>query len=321
MILNKNSPFERFESNVMQLETYEGPELKIKFKTMDGYLDFLKKTDMKPDCFEPMHLITLKSRHELSKVRDPRIEIFNRIKAGLEKWGYKGKLTLQSNIDDIAESLWNESNERGYLNMRLSEMIGIWDSDMLDKNPTTIEGAIEIAMDELVDYDIFHKFKDFAFDVDAPVELLHYLISHLYLSLAGRINREEHFRFSTKFFKINSSGFPKSGAGRLDIELKMLPSYALEEFYFYDVSTIKDGFLYRIHGSIPKDMDAPGQAIILKSEKTAINRNEQHLDKSIFFKFYAGQGYDEIAEKIVKIQNKIETYFRCLTPDIFADNG
>ena len=42
--------------------------------------------------------------------------------------------------------------------------------------------------------------------------------------------------------------------------------------------------------------------------------------KSVFFKFYAGQGYDEIAEKIIKVQNKIETYFRCLTPDIFTDN-
>lgn len=320
MILSENSPFEQFESNVMKLETYEGPELKIKFKTMDGYLDFLKKIEMKPDYFEPMHLITLKSRHELSKVRDPRVEIFKRIKVGLEKGGYKGDLTLQSSIEDIAESLWDKDNERGYLNMCLPKIIGIWDSDMFDKNPATIEGAIEIAMDELVDYDIFHKFKDFVFDVDEPVELLHYLVSHLYLSLAGRVNREKHSRFSTKFFNIKSSGFPKVGAGRLDIELKMLPSYALEEFYYYDVSTVKDGFTYRVHGSIPKDMDAPGQAIILKSEKTAINSNDSHLDQSNFIELYAGQGYDEIAEKIVKVQNKIETYFRCLTPDIFADN-
>ena len=320
MALNENHPFEQFESNVMKLETYEGPELKIKFKTMDGYLDFLKKIERKPEYFEELYLETLKSRDELSKVKDPRSEILRRIKVGLENDGYKGDLTLQSDIGYIAKSLYGENSERGDLNMFLPKMIGIWDSDMFDKNPATIEGAIEIAMDELVDYDIFHKFKNFVFDINRPVKLLHYLISHLYLSLAGRINREEHFRFSTKFFKINSSGFPKSGAGRLDIELKMLPSYALEEFYFYDVSTIKDGFLYRVHGAIPKNMNAPGQAIILKSERTAVNRNEQHLDKSVFFKFYAGQGYDEIAEKIIKVQNKIETYFRCLTPDIFTDN-
>lgn len=321
MALNENHSFEQFESNVMKLETYEGPELKIKFKTMDGYLDFLKKIERKPEYFEEMYLETLKSRDELSKVKDPRSEIFRRIKVGLENDGYKGDLTLQSDIGYIAKSLWGKNSERGHLNMFLPKMIGIWDSDMFDKNPATIEGAIEIAMDELVDYDIFHKFKDFVFDVDAPMELLHYLMSHLYLSLAGRVRREEHSRFSTKFFNIKSSGFPKVGAGRLDIELKMLPSYALEEFYYYDVSTVKNGFVYRVHGSIPKDMDAPGQAIVLRADEMSINHNEDHLDQSNFVKLYTGQGYDEIAEKIVKVQNKIETYFRCLTPDIFADNN
>lgn len=321
MGLNENSPFEQFESNVMKLETYEGPELKIKFKTMDGYLDFLKKIERKPEYFEALYLETLKSRGELSKVKDPRSEIFRRIKVGLENDGYKGDLTLQSDIDYIAKSLWGQDSYRGHLNMFLPKMIGIWDSDMFDKNPATIEGAIEIAMDELVDYDIFHKFKDFVFDVNEPLELLHYLVSHLYLSLAGRISREEHLKFSAKFFKINSSGFPKVGAGQLDIELKMLPSYALEQFYYYDVFTVKDGFTYRVHGSIPKDMDAPGQAVILRSDKTAIDCNERHLDRTRYLKFYAGQGYDKVIENIVKVQNKIETYFRCLTPDIFADNG
>jgi hypothetical protein len=320
MRLIENSPFENFKSNILELEAYEGPELKIKFKTMDGYLDFLKKIGTNPEYFEAMYLETLKSRHELSKARDPRAEIFRRIKAGLEKLKYKGELTFKSDLNKIAQAVWGKDVNESHLNFYLPDMIGIWDSDILRKNPKTIEGAIEVAMDELVDYEIFHKFKGFVFNLNKPVELLHYLISHLYMSLAGKIDREEHSRFSTKFFKIKTSGFPKVGPGRLDVELKMLPSYALEEFYYYDVFTVKDGFVYRIHGSIPKDMDAPGQAIVLRADKTSINRNEGHLDQSNFFKIYTGQGYDEIAEKIVKVQNKIETYFRCLTPDIFADN-
>ena len=82
-ILDEKSIFEKFESNVMELQEWEGPEVKIKFKTMEGYLKFLEMIDLKPSYFEPMHLINLKSRYELSKVQNPRMEIFKRIEKGL----------------------------------------------------------------------------------------------------------------------------------------------------------------------------------------------------------------------------------------------
>lgn len=63
----------------MELQKWKGPEVKIKFKTMEEYLKFLEVIDLKPDYFEPMHLINLKSGHELSKVPNPRMEIFKRI--------------------------------------------------------------------------------------------------------------------------------------------------------------------------------------------------------------------------------------------------
>lgn len=100
----------------------------------------------------------------------------------------------------------------------------------------------------------------------------------------------------------------------------MLPSYALEEFYYYNISTVKDVFQYSVNGVIPKDMNAPGQAIILRSDKTSISQNDRHMNRARYLKFYSGDEYDNTAENIVKIQKKIELYFRCLTPDIFADN-
>lgn len=318
--LNNNLQFEKFESNVMDLQEWQGPELKIKFKTMEGYLDFLEKAGIKPGYFEPMHLTSLKSRYELSKVQCQRTEIFGRIKKFLTERGYKKELAFNSNIGEIAECIWGKGIPRGYLNMYLPDAIGIWNSNITNKDPMTIESAVEIAMDELVDYKIFHDFKNFNWDVDHPVELLHYLISHLYLSLAGKIKREENSRFSMKLFKINSSSFPRVGAGLLNIELKMLPSYALEEFYYYNISTVKDGFQYSVNGVIPKDMNAPGQAIILRSNKTAISQNDRHMNRARYLKFYSGDEYDNTAENIVRIQKKIELYFRCLTPDIFADN-
>lgn len=254
-------------------------------------------------------------------MKDPRSEIFKRIEEGLRKRAYTGKLTFESNIQEIAKSIWGKDSISGYLNMYLPYMIGIHDSNMVRKDPMTIESAIEIAMDELVDYDIFHEFKGFEFDVNSPVELLHYLISHLYLSLAGRIGREKDSKFSMKLFDIKSSGFPNISADRLDIDLKMLPSYASEEFYYYNISTIKEGFKYSVNGSIPKELETPGQAIILRSDKIAIDSNNRHLDRSRYLKFRSYDGYDETAEKIIKIQNKIEFYFKCLVPDIFADNN
>lgn len=318
--LDKSSIFEKIESNVMSLQEWEGPELKIKFKTMEEYLQFLEKTEIKPSYFEPMHLINLKSRYELSKAPDPRMEIFKRIEKGLKERGYKEELTLNSDIGKIAESLWGKNSVRGYLNMYLPDIIGIWNSDISNKDPSTIESAVEIAMDKLVDYKIFHSFKDFQWDVDHPVEFLHYLISHLYLSLAGRIKRIENHKFSLKLFKIDTSGFPKIDADKLDIELEMIPSYASEEFYFYNIHTVKDGFKYSINAVIPKDLNAPEEAIIIRSEKTAINLADRNLNRSRYFKLHADEGYNEIVEKIVKIQKKIELYFRCLTPDIFEDD-
>ena len=252
--LDKNSMFEKIESNVMNLQEWEGPELKIKFKTMEKYLEFLEKTNIKAGYFEPMHLINLKSRYELSKVPDPRMEIFKRIEKGLREGGYKGELTFNSNVGEIAKSLWDKGNERGYLNMCFPDMIGIWNSDMLKKDPMTIESAVEIAMDELVDYKIFHNFKDFQWDVNSPVEFLHYLISHLYLSLVGRIKRIQDRKFSLKLFNIKTSSFPKVGAGKLDINLEMLPSYASEEFHYYDIHTVKDGFKYSINAVFRKTL-------------------------------------------------------------------
>nr|DAS92848.1 MAG TPA: hypothetical protein [Caudoviricetes sp.] len=190
--------------------------------------------------------------------------------------------------------------------MCLPDMIGIWNSDMPKKDPMTIESAVEIAMDELVDYKIFHNFKDFQWDVDHPIEFLHYLISHLYLSLAGRIKRIEDCKFSLKLFNISTSSFPKVSAGKLDIKLEMLPSYASETFYFYNIFTVKDGFKYSINAVIPKDLNAPGEAIIIRPEKTAIGSSDRSLNRSRYFKLHIGEGYDEAVEKIVKIQKKIE---------------
>lgn len=127
MRLIENSPFENFKSNILELEAYEGPELKIKFKTMDGYLDFLKKIGTNPEYFEAMYLETLKSRHELSKARDPRAEIFRRIKAGLEKLKYKGELTFKSDLNKIAQAVWGKDVNESHLNFYLPDMIGIWD--------------------------------------------------------------------------------------------------------------------------------------------------------------------------------------------------
>lgn len=319
--MDKYLEFGKIESNAMELKEWQGPELKIKFDTMEGYLNFLEKAGIKLGSFEENHLITLKSRYELSKVKDPRSEIFKRIEEGLRKRAYTGKLTFESNIQEIAKSIWGKDSISGYLNMYLPYMIGIHDSNMVRKDPMTIESAIEIAMDELVDYDIFHEFKGFEFDVNSPVELLHYLISHLYLSLAGRIGREKDSKFSMKLFDIKSSGFPNISADRLDIDLKMLPSYASEKFYYYNISTIKEGFKYSVNGSIPKELETPGQAIILRSDKIAIDSNNRHLDRSRYLKFHSYDGYDETAEKIIKIQKKIELYFKCLVPDIFVDNN
>ena len=124
-----------------------------------------------------------------------------------------------------------------------------------------------------------------------------------------------------KLFDIKSSGFPNISADRLDIDLKMLPSYASEEFYYYNISTIKEGFKYSVNGSIPKELETSGQAIILRSDKIAIDSNNRHLDRYRYFKFHSYDGYDETAEKIIKIQKKIELYFKCLVPDIFVDNN
>ena len=101
--INRNSMFEKIESNVMDLQEWKGPELKIKFKTMEEYLEFLEKTGIKGDYFEPMHFVNLKSRYELSKVSDPRTEIFKRIEKGLRGKGYKEELTFNSNIDNPIE--------------------------------------------------------------------------------------------------------------------------------------------------------------------------------------------------------------------------
>ena len=318
--INRNSMFEKIESNVMDLQEWEGPEVKIKFKTMEGYLKFLEDTGIKADYFEPMYLINLKSRYQLSKAPDPRMEIFKRIEKGLREKGYKEELTFNSNIDKIAESLWGKNSVRGYLNMYLPDIIEIWDSDISKKDPMTIESVIEIAMDKLVDYKIFHDFKDFQWDVDHPIEFLHYLSSHLYLSLAGRIKRIRDRKFALKLFNIKTSGFPKVSADKLDIKLEMLPSYASEVFYFYNIFTVKDGFKYSINAVIPKNLNIPKKAIIVRSEKTAIGSSDRSLNKSHYFKLHTGEEYDETIEKIVKIQKKIELYFRCLTPDIFADN-
>lgn len=74
-------------------------------------------------------------------------------------------------------------------------------------------------------------------------------------------------------------------------------------------------------GQSLKNLEVPGQAIILRSDKMAIDRNNRHLDRSRYLKFRSYDGYDETAEKIIKIQKKIELYFKCLVPDIFADNN
>ena len=111
--INRNSMFKKIESNVMDLQEWDGPELKIKFKTMEEYLEFIEKTGIKTDYFEPMHLINLKSRYELSKVPDPRMEIFKRIEKGLRERGYKEELTLNSDIGKITESLWGKNSVRG----------------------------------------------------------------------------------------------------------------------------------------------------------------------------------------------------------------
>lgn len=311
---------DKIQSNVMDLQEWIGPELKIKFETMEDYLNFLNITGLKAGYFEPMHLINLKSRHELSKAKDPRAAIFVRIANGLKERGYKGELHLYSKVEEIAKSLWGKNSERGYLNMYLPNMIGIWNSNMVKKDPATIQSAIEIAMDELVDYKIFHDFKDFNWDVNYPVELLHYPISHLYLSLSGRVRRVKDSKFSIKLFEINTFGSPAIHAEKLDIRLKMLPSYAAESFYRYEISTIKDGFKYSVDGSILKEFGTSEQVITLRSDKIAIDQNNRHLNRSRYFKFHSYDEYDEIAKKIIEIQEKIELYFKSLAPNIFADD-
>lgn len=104
---------DKIQSNVMDLQEWIGPELKIKFETMEDYLNSLNITGLKAGYFEPMHLINLKSRHELSKAKDPRAAIFVRIANGLKERGYKGELHLYSKVEEIAKSLWGKNSERG----------------------------------------------------------------------------------------------------------------------------------------------------------------------------------------------------------------
>lgn len=120
---------EEFKNNIINVKCFENPEANIKFKSIEDYEKFMNLIDRRYTVIEENQILLIKERIKLSKIKDKKEYIFNKLKSFLRELGYKKEITLESSPVEISKEICNNDSSfwnagygiDTYFNIRISE--------------------------------------------------------------------------------------------------------------------------------------------------------------------------------------------------------
>lgn len=72
---------EEFKNNIINVKCFENPEANIKFKSIEDYEKFMNLIDRRYTVIEENQILLIKERIKLSKIKDKKEYIFNKLKS------------------------------------------------------------------------------------------------------------------------------------------------------------------------------------------------------------------------------------------------
>ena len=303
--------FEEFKTNVKDIKSIEYPEVNIKFKDIYEYENFLNIIKVKSSFIEDNHILLIKERLKIAKIRDKKKYIFDKLKNFLKELGYTKEVTLRSSPFEISKEIDKDGFGFWCVGKGIDTYFNVIDLDTFSRNLCSIEGMVESIMDELVDYNLFIEYKDFKWDTNNPLRFLLYMMSHMYKSNKHFVSQHSYNSLNENVLSIRSLGSPYDYINCPDLEIYfgMNKSNSINSPHYFELSTNYNGTEYHIKAVFDKNLfnesgifniqlrEYPHGKIVDKSNTytVEVNLNPSHKD------FY-------LVKDILRLREKIELY-------------
>ncbi len=303
--------FEEFKINVKDVKSLEYPEVNIKFKDIHEYEKFLNVIKRSPSPSEYEHILLIKERLKIAKIKDKKKYIFDKLKQFLKERGYTKEITLRSSLFEISKEIDKDGFGFWHAGKGLDTYFNIPNLDAFLRNLYSIEGMVESIMDELVDYDLFIKSKDFKWNINNPLEFLLYMMSYMYRSETRLVSEYSHSYLNENVLAIHSLGcvYEDVNSPYLEIYFEMNKSNSIHDFYYFELSTNYNGLEYHIKATFDKNLF--NESGIFNIQLTGYPRGELP-NKINTYKIEINLGLHhkdfDLIKKILRLRKKIELY-------------
>lgn len=303
--------FEEFKTNVKDVKSLEYPEVNIKFKDIYEYEKFLNLVKRNSSSSEYEHILLVKERLKIAKIKDKKNYIFDKLKQFLKERGYTKEITLRSSLFEISKEIDKDGFGFWHAGKGLDTYFNIPNLDVFSRNLYSVEGMVESIMDELVDYHLFIKFKDFKWNINNPLEFLLYMMSYMYRSETRFVSECSHSYLNEKVLAIHSLGYPYEDVNSPDLEIyfEMNKPNSVHDFHYFELSTNYNGLEYHIKATF--DNNLFNKSGIFNIQLTEHPRGELP-NKSNTCKIEINLGLHHkdfnLIKKILRLRKKIELY-------------
>jgi hypothetical protein len=243
---------EEFKNNIIDVKCFENPEANIKFKSIEDYEKFMNLIDRRYTVIEENQILLIKERIKLSKIKDKKEYIFNKLKSFLRELGYKKEITLESSPVEISKEICNNDSSFWNAGYGIDTYFNIPYITIFSRNTKTIGGIVESIMNELVDYDLFPKYASFKWDINDPLRFLLYMMSHVYLCNKSKVTTFYCEDFYTKMLRFHSLGCVgyDINSPNLEITLEMNKSRLIQKFDYILATVRYNGTRYSVRGFV-----------------------------------------------------------------------
>lgn len=310
--------FEEFKTNVTNAKSFEYPEVNIKFKDIHEYEKFLNVIKRSPSPSEYEHILLIKERLKIAKIKDKKKYIFDKLKQFLKERGYTKEITLRSSPFEISKEIDKDGFGFWHAGKGLDTYFNIPNLNAFSRNLYSIEGMVESIMDELVDYDLFIKYKDFKWNIKNPLEFLLYMMSHMYRCKTCFVSKYIHSYLCMNILRFHSLGcvYEDINSPTLEIDFDMNKSDSIQGFNYFELNTSHDGFDYNIRAVFEKDLS--NKDGIFSIQLMMKPRGELYsglYTRDFKMKLDPNHKDFDLIEKILRLKKKIELYVYDKYPD------